>query len=48
MAEKIIKTERIRQLEAMVDKIGDCYDMPKESDVAKLNQLTGNDWNAKS
>lgn len=48
MAEKIIKTERIKQLEAMVDKIGDCYDMPKESDVAKLNQLTGNDWNAKS
>lgn len=48
MPEEIITTKRIAQLEAMVNKIGDCYDMPEESDVAELNRLTGNDWSAKS
>ena len=43
-----MKNYNIKQIEELVEKIGDCYDYPEEELVKQMNLLTGNDWDAQT
>lgn len=43
-----METEKIKEIEDLVDEMGECYDYPEEELVEKMNQLIGQEWDAQT
>lgn len=43
---KIMEEKNLDQVKELIDRIADSYDLPTEEQVDKMNQLTGEEWEA--